>query len=266
VVLSGDGGDELFFGYSRYTSFLRQFNSNNGKFFREPLKNFVHILRHIPYLQRIESLEYNLTTDPFRILFWQLCFFTRDEKNKIFNLNINKNKDDLWLFKKFLNTDLPFTTALRLLDIKTYLADDILVKVDRATMNNSLEARPPLLDHQLIEYVFRIPDWLVYKNGTKKYLLKKSFEGKLPAEILNRKKKGFGSPIIHWFENGLYELALNSIKNGYLVKDGLLNFNGLEKLIKYYTKRRWYKLWSVLILEKWYEKWFYENNSSLPLR
>ncbi len=257
VVLSGDGGDELFFGYSRYSSFLNQLASNNKKLLRNPLNNSIHLLKHIPYLQRIESLEYNLTTDPFQLLFWQLCFFTNQEKRKIFNLDTEKGKDELWLFKKFLNPNLPFTASLRLLDLKTYLVDDILVKVDRATMSNSLEARPPLLDHSLVEYVFTIPDKIVYKNDSKKYLLKKCFEGKLPENILNRKKRGFGAPIIYWFEHGLYEPAIRSISNGYLVKDGLLNFKELEKMIKHYTKRRWYKLWSVLILEKWYAKWIH---------
>ncbi len=260
VVLTGDGGDELFFGYSRYASLLKQFYLNSQKRFREPFIRIIHQLKKIPYLQRIESFEYNLTIDYYQLLFWQLCLFTKDEKTKIFNLEIDNNKDDLWLFKKFMNLDLPIVTSLRLLDLKTYLVDDILVKVDRATMINSLEARPPLLDHKLVEYVFTIPDHLIIKNNSKKYILKKCFEHKLPYEILHRKKKGFGSPIIYWFEHGLYDYAINTIKNGYLVKDRLLNFNELEKMIKHFTKRRWYKLWAVLILEKWYERWFYNTH------
>src|SRR5204863_9971827 len=92
-------------------------------------------------------------------------------------------------------------TRVQYVDLKTYLPDDIITKVDRATMAVGLEARPPLLDHKLIETVFRVPALIRVKNGQQKHLLRSVMQGTLPDAILQREKKGFSSPLIAWLRD-----------------------------------------------------------------
>jgi asparagine synthase (glutamine-hydrolysing) len=255
VVLSGDGGDELFFGYSRYRTFGEMRGNTYPALFSRPLLALINGIKRLPFLYRSAAAERYVSGDPRRIFFWLLCFFDRWEKRRIFNLEVREDKEALWLFDKFYDEQYGLITALRMLDIHTYLVDDILVKVDRTTMANSLEARPAFLEHQLVEYIFTIPDHFFLKQGQQKYILKRSLEDKLPPEIIYRKKKGFGAPIIHWFDQGLAHQALSQLQTGCLVRDGLLNFRELRRMIRYVSKRRWYKLWAVLILEEWYRRW-----------
>ena len=101
-----------------------------------------------------------------------------------------------------------YLTRIQYLDTKTYLAEDIMTKVDRASMLCSLETRAPLLDHELLELASKIPANLHLKNGTTKYIFKKSLQGVLPDNILYRKKMGFGVPLVHWFKGELVDVNL----------------------------------------------------------
>lgn len=260
VVLSGDGGDELFFGYNWYTNFLkltsksRNWGVNNNLL----LTSFIDSFRRLPFSARIASVNKHLTLDPVQRYFRLIGFMDEWEKKQILSSCLNiQDSESLWLYHKFYQPDLPATVSLRLLDIKTYLVDDILTKVDRASMANSLEVRPPLLEHSFIEYMMTIPDEMIFNNRQKKYLLKKAVKDILPSAILNKKKQGFSSPIRYWLKNGLYEYSLERVCNGYAAKDGWLNPKAIRKMLNNYTENRWAKFWLILMFEEWYRKWIY---------
>src|SRR5262249_17112934 len=148
-------------------------------------------------------------------------------------------------FRRWWRPDLEPITRLQYLDLKTYLPDDILTKVDRAAMAVGLEARPPLLDHHLIEAVFRIPAHIRFPQFQKKYLLKKAMESQLPAEIIARGKKGFSSPLMQWMaaECAWVEAFLRQPAR-------LTHVSSLAE----FGRHNWGpKCWALLVLEQWAE-------------
>jgi asparagine synthase (glutamine-hydrolysing) len=141
------------------------------------------------------------------------------------------------------------------LDINTYLPEDLLVKMDIATMANSLEARVPFLDHQLMEFIATVPSRLKLKGTITKYILKEAFSDFLPHTILSRGKMGFGVPVSRWFRNELkdyvYEILLDpsTLKRGYFKKEGV------ERLLNDHIDLRYdhsSKIWALLFLEMWF--------------
>lgn len=177
VVLSGDGGDEVFGGYNWYTKFK---DAQPGK-----LASFLKRAGQADKdLKLYASLMGGLTKEakqPYRQL-----------------LNIDKNYDDYWYFRKYYRTDLPLLTRLQYMDFHTYLPDDILTKVDRASMAVSLECRVPLLATPLIEFSFSLPEEIRYTGGQLKGLMKHALAAEIPAEIIQRDKKGFSIPTGKW--------------------------------------------------------------------
>lgn len=191
VVLTGDGGDELFGGYGRYAVFLdrkRNLFLNNNV-----LENI------IPKIIMEDNYVKKALLDLFKS---ELTIYSNlvgmfDEKNiatwkKI--LNIEKDYDVKWYLRKFYHSELPPMTRMRYLDFKTYLPSDILTKVDRTSMSVSLETRIPFLDRELVEFVFSLAEDECYYDNELKTLLKKAYEVILPSEILYRKKQGFSVP------------------------------------------------------------------------
>lgn len=198
VVLTGDGGDELFGGYKWYTAFrvLSKYNLRAFKFLR-PLLN--------PFLYRSDALG-RLCKKMEWLVLGELELYTRlmgglirDEKESFRKQwSIAADYDDYWYFRKYLRNDLPVIKRLQFLDFHTYLPDDILTKVDRVSMAVSLECRVPFLSKELIEYVFSLPQEIVLPNGKLKGLMKKAFAKLLPTAILERDKRGFSPPIQFW--------------------------------------------------------------------
>lgn len=165
VALSGDGGDELFGGYTRYAEFQETGNID------QDLALFAQTMAALP-----PELKQKYATA------W----------------GIPAHYDDYWYFRKHYRPELPLRTRLQYLDFHTYLPDDILTKVDRASMRVALEVRVPLLDTQLIEFAFSLPEELRYYQGELKGLLKYAYRHLLPPEILQRNKKGFSIPTGQW--------------------------------------------------------------------
>ena len=206
VVLTGDGGDELFGGYRWYHRFnswrRKQFflgrflKSDLGlPFYRPPsnvlekIANRLSIFAQFEELQLYQSLFPGLTRAeraPFREL-WQ----------------IPDDYDDLWSFRRYFRPELGRYKSLQFLDFHTFLPDDILTKVDRVTMSVSLEARVPFLSRALMEFAFSLPEDFIYRDGELKGGLKYSFRHLLPGEILRRSKQGFSIPTMRWGENVL---------------------------------------------------------------
>jgi asparagine synthase (glutamine-hydrolysing) len=157
------------------------------------------------------------------------------------------------LFRRYYDqadTDDPLS-KIQYLDFKTYLTDDILTKVDRASMAVSLEVRAPLLDHKLLEFAASIPSSLKLRNGVGKYILKKSLEPVLPRDILYRPKQGFAIPLDTWFRRELKQMAQSIIVE---TDDGILDRNFLLTIWNQHQKHIYDRsalLWSVLMFRKW---------------
>ena len=206
VVLTGDGGDEIFGGYNWYNRFLKllkydlsQWNHHRHLVYKCEKNCGINILRKL-----LKKLDRTMMSDLER--YASLLGNMGDgfkEKYKI-DLGIDSDYDDLWYFRKYYKPDLPLFTRLQYLDFHTYLPDDILTKVDRATMATSLEARVPLLSKEIIEFSFGIPENIRVLKGDLKGLFKYTFSDLLPKQIIDREKKGFSIPSKAW-RNDLYD-------------------------------------------------------------
>jgi asparagine synthase (glutamine-hydrolysing) len=143
--------------------------------------------------------------------------------------------------------------------MKLYLQDDILVKVDRVSMANSLETRVPYLDHTFVEYVAGLPT--IYKlNGlTTKYILKKAVKDFLPREIIHRKKKGFGIPLAKWFNSELKKMLLSYLSEERIKKGKIFHYPYVKGLLdEHFSRKRDNRkqLWTLLVFEMWRERYF----------
>ena len=148
-------------------------------------------------------------------------------------------------------------SKLQYVDMKTYLSNDILVKVDRMSMANSLEVRSPLLDHKFIEFAAAIPSSLKLKGRIAKYIFKKSLEEKLPPDILNRRKKGFCAPVASWLRNDMKGLAEGLLFSKEAKARGYFNYTFIQRMWRRHQRGlRDYsaQLWALLMLEMWHKR------------
>ncbi len=154
-------------------------------------------------------------------------------------------------------SDLDVTAQLQYVDVRAYLTNDILVKVDKASMFNSLETRAPMLDQYLVEYVASLPSTIRTRNGVLKYLLKKVAADLLPAEILTRRKQGFGVPIKHWFRGDLNSYAHDVLLSTRAQQRGIFDPEFIRNLLKAHASTKWVNhssaIWTLLCLELWFE-------------
>ena len=259
VALAGDGGDEVFAGYKWYDRFLSSYNTLSAHDGMRPLMValsglFGSINRRWRRLGRLTVWTERASKNPIEEYFVCMGLLPWSAQRALFTqvAVAQVSVDPLWLFRRFYQKNWPAITALQYLDLKTYLADDILTKVDRASMAHSLEVRPPLLDHLVIELAYKISSELLYKNSERKYLFKQTLQGMLPEETLSARKKGFSVPIVAWVEQGLREQARALLVEGALVKKGVFN---TEVLSNYVKTEHAGKVWLLLSLEMWARQW-----------
>jgi asparagine synthase (glutamine-hydrolysing) len=156
--------------------------------------------------------------------------------------------DDYWYYRQYWREDLPPLARLQYLDLKTFLADDILTKVDRASMASSVEVRPPLLDHELVELVFGMPaDWNV-SGGEQKWLLKRAVERRVPPAVLHRSKKGFSAPMTPWIaaERAWVQQELSASAR---LAEGRWLAPDLAARARRYPRGA--QVWGLLLLQRW---------------
>jgi asparagine synthase (glutamine-hydrolysing) len=154
-----------------------------------------------------------------------------------------------------------------MVDHNYYLSDDILYKVDRMSMAHSLEVRPPLLDHRIVEFAASLPEELKIGAGGQKVLLRELMRGKLPSSILNRKKAGFDVPAHDWFRGALRPLLLDTLTLQAVKASGVFDYSSIQSLIRDHTRRRvnvGYQLWGLLTLFLWMERWGIQAGTSVP--
>jgi asparagine synthase (glutamine-hydrolysing) len=139
-------------------------------------------------------------------------------------------------------------------DIKTYLCDDIMVKVDRMSMATSLEARAPFLDYRVVEYAATIPSTLKLHGTKTKYILKKAMADLLPREIITRGKEGFSIPIKNWLRNELRPMMLDVLSPSKIRRDGFFNSNYVQKLVREHLQGKEnhsHRLWALMVFNIW---------------
>lgn len=201
VVLTGDGGDELFGGYVHYFKFAKMNQRNISKI--RPLKIANAWAKKKFYGKELgkafSNLERQFFLNDLELHTRLLGGMLKNEKTRYRNqFDMTDDYDDYWFFRQYYRPDFPIYSRLQYLDFHTYLPEDILTKVDRTTMAVSLEARVPFISKDIIEFSLSVPDHIRLPSNTPKGLLKQTFADLLPDGIIDRKKKGFTIPIKSW--------------------------------------------------------------------
>ncbi|MFW9827687.1 MAG: asparagine synthase (glutamine-hydrolyzing) [Candidatus Thorarchaeota archaeon] len=256
VVLSGDGGDEVFAGYTWYYKYLKYrkynflspiyklLNSLITWIFPKPKNKYIKLFkRKIEFLSLNDFDEYRQLTTPR---------FEDDEIKRILNIKMSHEFENENVFLEYGKNGLKTIKDLQFLDINTFLSDCILVKVDRASMAHSLEVRVPFLDHFLLGYVMSLHPDIIFKNQELKYLLKQIAKKKLPHDIIYRMKKGFSAPIV---KLGFIDDNIHVLSDSIAVKDGIFNqdfINTIDRSNGFYYDA---KMWLLILFELWYRKW-----------
>jgi len=266
VALNGDGGDESFAGYERYIAMgLTEKYRKVPAFFRESLiKEAVNRIPTSPIRKSTVNsakrlLEVVSKPRVNRYMHW-MSVFNEGLKEPLYSDAFREQTDrafaasflDTW-FKK-ANGNGPVDTLL-LTDLMTYLPNDLLVKVDIATMAVSLEARSPFLDHHVIEFAASLPERLKLRRLTTKYLLKKVLRRLLPAENLDRRKMGFGVPIGHWFRGKMQPFLREVVLSDKALRRGFFKPEVVKQLVEQHTRSERdysHQLWTLLMLELWF--------------
>jgi len=268
VALGGDGGDELFAGYPTY---LAHQMARQYEFFlthSRPILSFLGDL--LPVSDNNISFDFKVKKflsgigypEGIRNFIW-LGSFSFPELKRVLPPELCSQVDPVQIMEEVDGYQKGFpledkTTLLQYLDLKLYLQDDILVKVDRASMACSLEVRAPFLDYELVEFVMNLPSSLKLRRFTSKYLLKKVMKDFLPKEVIERKKKGFGIPIAKWVKGPLRELFGDLLSYDKIKKEGLFNPGYVSSLLQEHLaikKDNRKQLWTLLVWELWVDRY-----------
>jgi asparagine synthase (glutamine-hydrolysing) len=263
VALAGDGGDENFAGYRRYY-FDRRENALRAILpfaFRQPvfgaLASVYPKADWAPRVFRGKATFENLARSPIEAYFRSVSALRPELKAQIIDQDLLRELagyDSLNVLHSYYDKadTVDPLSRIQYVDIKTYLPDDILVKVDRASMAHSLEVRAPILDHKLIEFAASMPSTLKLRGTNGKYIFKKALKRVLPDSVLYRPKMGFAVPLARWFRTELKELAHNVIfsRNG----DSLLNQASVRRVWQEHQsglRNRSTELWTLLMFRLW---------------
>jgi asparagine synthase (glutamine-hydrolysing) len=267
VALNGDGGDENFAGYPRYyqTKFLEKLLKISKKTFllnRVNKKLIEKIYKNYPYNFYSRVFKWLCEADNSGFCYaytrrltsfspeWKEKLYSSFFKNEIKNYNSFEITQKLW--EKVNNLDL--LEKMIYCDFNLYLPEVLLVKMDIATMSNSIEGRSPFLDNEFVELIASFPPELKLKGKISKYILKEKLKDFLPEEILKRKKMGFGVPIGKWFRDKLSDYLKEILLSESFKKCDLFNFNEVKKLIDEHTEGdidHSSRLFLLLVFELW---------------
>lgn len=271
VILTGDGGDEIFAGYDQY-KFLK---------WGDKLKNLPYttkissLMKKIPspILNKVYKYSSDMGNESFKKVdsmigalkennsskaYYELLSVINDEERKDL---IRKEKfrtfDYEELNKNFFTEKKDILRNLTYFDTKNLLPESFLMKTDRMTMAHGVEGRVPFLDHNLVQFAHNIPSKLKLKGNIPKYILKKSLEKNLPKEVIYRKKQTFNVPIQNWLEKNLKEYR-NSFLNEREISDmGLFNYKYIQKISDNYKKGKLFyarQMWNLMCFKIWYDK------------
>ncbi len=265
VCLSGDGGDENFAGYRRYRFDVLEnrlralLPAALRRGVLGPLGRLYPKADWLPQVFRAKTLLGNLARSPEVAYFRSMSCFTPEMKDLLYRAPLKRalaDYDPFSVMKVYFDRTEGWHPLSRIqyVDIKTYLVDDILTKVDRASMAHSLEVRVPLLDHEVMEFAAGIPARYKLRNGEGKHIFKVALRDLLPSEILARPKLGFSIPLSRWFRGDLRGLFEETVLNGDVFVGGLFDLNVIRRWwVEHQRRTRDYapQLWALLVLEGW---------------
>ncbi len=267
VALSGDGGDELFGGYNRYKYSVNFYKT--GYRLPECIKVFLkNILRYIvsKNFSILQNKDFTFGIPELNNKMEKISnLFDAKSKSEIYRIltsysttphiyvNEGNEKETLFNSSEFLLEKNSFQRYMQILDFKTYLPDDILTKVDRASMNVSLETRVPFLEKIVLEHVQKINQKYTVNNSNQKFILKKILKKYLPEKFFLRPKKGFSIPLYEWLNNDLKDLVKSTLDQGKIKKQGILNHINICNLISGKKIKNYYLVWNLIIFQIWYD-------------
>jgi asparagine synthase (glutamine-hydrolysing) len=265
VALSADGGDEIFGGYNKFNQ-AERFTTQLPPVVQSILSGSMSLINpyHLPYFNK----KYNFAT---RYEKMRLIWKSHDavQAVKYISQYITESEVETFLGQPFERYHTFFEdgeklgkdgTINRLLavDYKTFLVDNNLVKVDRATMSVGLEGREPMLDHRIIEFLAQLPSSLKIRDGVNKYLLKQIVHRYIPRELMERPKRPFIAPLMVWFRKDLQEQLRYYLSEECLSRTGVFDHAPIIRLRDEFLagkKVNYQKLWQVLIFQLWYNRW-----------
>lgn len=266
VSLSADGGDEVFAGYNKFNQSIR-YTESVPSFMQSLFGNVMSYINpeSIPYFNR----QYNFATrykkmqniwkekSPAAAMKYISQYITEEEADVFLKHRYEGYKTNFESGCK-LSGDVNSLNKLLAIDYQTFLVDNNLVKVDRATMSVGLEGREPMLDHRIIEFVAQLPAHLKIRNHTNKYILKQIVHKYVPKELMDRPKMPFIAPLTVWFKDELKEKINYYLSEEKLNETGLFNNGPVMKLSKDYLQGKrvtYQKVWNILVFQLWYERW-----------
>ena len=271
VALSGDGGDEVFCGYSKYFFLEKTSSVFTNKFKKRLLQKTLDSVNSkvvgrlnalLPFWLQQTNIEDKyqkfkraVNAGDFDEMF--LSASSPVDANDVKDLlHIEASKEYFYAFE--MNRKHSLLDEMMRIDYKTFMVDDVLTKVDRATMSVGLEGREPLLDHRIIEYMARVPVDIKYKNRQGKYLLRQILYKHLPQKLVNKPKAGFQVPLRDWLENDLKYLVEKYLDKD-TIDDEIFDIEvivGMKEEFFLGDYTHVHKIWFILMYEMWKEKWF----------
>ncbi|NSL86690.1 asparagine synthase (glutamine-hydrolyzing) [Chitinophaga sp. Mgbs1] len=266
VALSADGGDEIFAGYHKFGQSLR-YTGNMPRGMQSLLSHAMDLINPewIPYFNK----QYNFASryekmkliwasgQPQKAMKYISQYLTETEAHHYMNTVPQAYKTSFDLNGE-LNDVNDSLNRLLAVDYKTFLVDNNLVKIDRATMSVSIEGREPMLDHRLVEYLATVPASMKVKDNVNKYILKTIVHRYIPQHLMDRPKRPFIAPLQEWFREELKEQMQYYLSEERLRKSGLLHAPHVTQLLKKYlsgAKVSHQKLWNLLVFQLWYSRW-----------
>ncbi|WP_343746528.1 asparagine synthase (glutamine-hydrolyzing) [Chitinophaga sp.] len=266
VALSADGGDEIFAGYNKFNQSL-SYTSQLPRGIQQVLSTVMGWVNPevIPYFNK----QYNFSSryekmkliwasgKPQEAMKYIAQYLTESEVARYTGRQPDNYKTNFDLNGELTGVNDPLNRLLAV-DYKTFLADNNLVKVDRATMSVGIEGREPMLDHRLVEFLARVPASLKVKNNTNKYILKQIVHKYIPPALMDRPKRPFIAPLQEWFRDDLKEQMQYYLSPERLNKTNLFHAPHIQQLLQQYLsggKVSHQKLWNILVFQLWYNRW-----------
>ena len=279
VALSGDGGDELFAGYewryglnlleSRVRGWLPRW-ARHGML--APLASVWPKADRLPRALRWKFFLRNVSLEPEAAYFHDMSLFTPMDKQALLSPGFRRTLGDYTPFLGFQShfdrvQGLDHLSRILYVDLKTYLANDILTKMDRMAMASSLEVRSPLLDHKVIEFAATLPSDMKYRNGVSKYFLKRYAERHAPASVIHRPKMGFSIPLAAWLRGEMSGMAEDLLLSERALARGYFNPDQVRALWTRHQERRRehpHQIWALMVLELWHRLFIDQRPSAAP--
>ncbi len=264
MVLSGDGGDELFAGYDWYVAerICRTLDRFPGRAALKALAAWSEILppseKKKGLINKAKRFLTGATVSPELEHYRWLWYLTPEEKCELYTEEFYdriRSFDPAFPVRRALGgLDGDLLNRQLYADFKIFLADDILVKVDRMSMTTSLEARAPFLDREVIELAFRMPGSMKLRGVTRKHILKQAMKGILPESILKRRKEGFSIPMKNWLRSELRSLMLDLLSEERVHRRGLFRWPAVQRQIAEHLEGRAnhaHRLFPLMVFERW---------------